>query len=434
VVDVVASPADVPVQAPRKGFVLRQEGTDYNVGDAAMLQRWIVERRVGPDDEISEDEGPFRQVGDIEAFQIFFQLVEDVEKSAKVQSAIEVPTPAFVSKGSNTKLFSRPKPSDLSQIGQGSAETPSKTVAEVAPDLPSELPPEPEPETEVAEAPVASPDPEPATEEAQFGEVIPDEAPAAFTGSLLDDPTIDMELGQDDFFSEEETVVAGGTLFEGDEDDFDDDLEWGQTRRKSMAMWWLIFFGGLGGAGYFALDFISSSEKESAVVAAPQAVEAPPVAADKPEEPEDTAGAAAEKPADAEADSVDGAAAASEPPPSKPEPEAPASKSAAPAPKAAPSAAKKPAPPARPNADREIDRGWTQIDRKNWSKARAHFTKALSVAPGNVDGRYGMAYVNEHQGRVAEAVSQYCRLVKTTTGEIRKEVNGRLRTLDKECP
>jgi hypothetical protein len=430
------SPVDQPVSAHSQEFVLRQDGKTYTVGDAAMLQRWIVERRVGADDEISEGGEPFHRVGEIEAFQIFFQLVQDVEQSASAKAAIEVPTPAFVGKASSAKLFSRPSTVGLSGVDHSTPVKEPKSGTDSASDLRPETPPESDPETEVKEFPPVESEPEPVTEEAKFGEAIPDEGPADFSDSPLDEPTMDMELGQDDFFSEEETVIADRVLFQGDEDGFDDDdLEWGQTRRKNMAMWWLIFFAGLGGAGYFTLDFISSPEKETMVVAEPEAAEPPPVAVDQEGDKQDTAAPdpeAAASPSDGPQDSADapGSADAKDTPQaatSAPEP-------AKPAPKEKASGEKKPTPPARPNAAREIDRGWAQIDRANWKAAAVHFNKALSVAPGSVDGRYGMAYVNEHQGRVAEAVRQYCRLAKTTTGEIRNEVSGRLRSLGKECP
>lgn len=438
--DESVSPTDVPVQAHSGGFVLRQEGQTYNVGDTAMLQRWIVERRVGADDEISEDGGPFLRVGDNESFRIFFQLVQDVEQTAAANAAFEVPTPAFVGKANSKKLFSRPSGVNIPEIGHSTDDSAPKLPAATAPKMSPQSPPESEPETEVAPLPDAGPELEPATEEAQFGEVIPDEAPVAFSDSLLDEPTMDMELGQDDFFSEEETVIADRVLFEGDEDAFgeDDDLEWGQTRRKSMAMWWLIFFGGLGGAGYFTLDLISQPGKEPVATVASEAAETPPVALDQKEEKADTGAPTPDTPAPSEAPSAEGAEEGSATAPgaegSTPEAEVPSPKPVTPSPKEPDAVAKKAVPPSRPNAEREVNRGWVQIDNKNWSKARNHFSKALSVAPGSVDGRYGMAYVNEHQGRVAEAVSQYCRLVKTTTGEIQSEVSGRLRTLDKECP
>jgi hypothetical protein len=210
-----------------------------------------------------------------------------------------------------------------------------------------------------------------------------------------------------------------------------------------MAMWWLIFFGGLGGAGYFTLDFISNPENEAVVAAEPEVVEPPPIVVDQEGDKQDTAAPdpeAVATPTDGTQDSTDASASVDtkDPPEAAapvPEPAAQAAKAAPSAPKeTAPADVKKPAPPPRPNAAREIDRGWAQIDRSNWKAAAGHFNKALSVAPGSVDGRYGMAYVNEHQGRVAEAVSQYCRLAKTTTGEIRSEVSGRLRSLGKECP
>jgi hypothetical protein len=45
-----------------------------------------------------------------------------------------------------------------------------------------------------------------------------------------------------------------------------------------------------------------------------------------------------------------------------------------------------------------------------------------------------MAYVNENEGRIDEAVVQYCRLAATASGDVKNEAAGRLRSLDKECP
>ena len=103
-------------------------------------------------------------------------------------------------------------------------------------------------------------------------------------------------------------------------------------------------------------------------------------------------------------------------------------------PAAKPAAPSKPAPPAKPSAGREAERGWAQIDRGNWDGARRHFNTALSVNRSHPDARLGLAYVNEHQGRVDEAVRQYCSLAATAAGDVKNEANGRLRSLDRACP
>ena len=138
--------------------------------------------------------------------------------------------------------------------------------------------------------------------------------------------------------------------------------------------------------------------------------------------PEATAEA---KDAAAEADEVAEAAPAGDPP-------AEPGMAAAPEPERAKPVA--PPPPKKPSASSEISRGWAQIDRENWSKARGHFDAALRMQPSNPDARFGVAYVNEQQGRMGEAVSQYCRLSATASGEVKVEAEGRLRALAKDCP
>ena len=90
--------------------------------------------------------------------------------------------------------------------------------------------------------------------------------------------------------------------------------------------------------------------------------------------------------------------------------------------------------PARISPSREIDRGWAKIDRENWSAARTHFNNALEASPGNGDAAFGLAYVNENEGRVDEAVRQYCRLQQSGSGEAKAEASGRLRALARSCP
>ena len=43
----------VKAQTPAKGMLLKQEGKTYNVRDLATLQRWIIERRVLSEDDVT---------------------------------------------------------------------------------------------------------------------------------------------------------------------------------------------------------------------------------------------------------------------------------------------------------------------------------------------------------------------------------------------
>ena len=138
-------------------------------------------------------------------------------------------------------------------------------------------------------------------------------------------------------------------------------------------------------------------------------------------------------PSTVDADEAEAEADTPEPVEAKAE-EAPAEAKAAPTPKADESKPATPPPPKKPSASSEVSRGWTQIDRENWTKAREHFSTALGLQPSNPDARFGMAYVNEQQGRMGEAIPQYCRLSATASGEVKVEAEGRLRALAKDCP
>ena len=203
-------------------------------------------------------------------------------------------------------------------------------------------------------------------------------------------------------------------------------------------MWWLMFFGALGGAAYLALDFLNARDAQVQVApeASPADAElAPEVAVvTSPSTADDVQGDSAEAtPGTADADEAEAEANTPEAVEAKAE-EASSETKAAPTPKADESKPATPPPPKKPSASSEISRGWAQIDRENWTKAREHFSTALGLQPSNPDARFGMAYVNEQQGRLGEAVSQYCRLSATASGEVKVEAEGRLRALAKDCP
>ena len=472
---------DVVEAPPRvESFILlRQGGSTYRVENTAQLQRWIAERRIWPDDEVAIDGGDWQRVGDIDAYAVFFRLVEDAER---VQGGTTTPSPAGTSGASATEplppsaqsrppqkprlsvsvkagLFARPAHLDVTsdapakQVRPETSESPSVPAttqgqASMVQHSPDPLG-DPEPAANVTPAVVAEVEEEfgmsedieaPVQHEApdvaeRFGEVVPEEAPRTFL--TPDQPTMDMELEEEDFFSEEHTsdALAAGGGFDGD----DDLVEWGQHRRKNMVMWWLMFFGALGGAAYLALDFLNSRDvqvqtpvvdspapADTTATVAPQPVEDVEAGGDTGAEAEATAEATAEaKDAAAEADEAAEAAPAGDPPTEPGMAEAPEPEKAKPV---------APPPPKKPSASSEISRGWAQIDRENWSKARGHFDVALRMQPSNPDARFGVAYVNEQQGRMGEAVSQYCRLSATASGEVKVEAEGRLRALAKDCP
>ncbi len=435
---------------PATGYVLRQEGKPYHVRDAAMLQRWIVERRVWVDDEVSENGGDFRRVGDIDEFDVFFRLVSDADKPRGSVPATEVPEPQAAlaveteREGSGVDSgATRIRPAGLFARPEGLSVTASTADTGVpggdglsAADGDEEMPSFDD-DTVLAEEAAVPAVASVEVEEELFGEAIPDEAPNPFGQLGPDEPTMDMELEEDDFFSEEATVVAGDRI-----DGADDDLDWGQARSSSMAMWWLLFLGGLGGSGYLALDWLNRADQAKEAAESVDVVEVPPAEESVKDEPAPVAEGedvqpdpvvdeepATEEPATEEPATEEPAS----DPPVNPAPPAPAEgKSAKPVVQPTEPVAR--SAPERISPDRESDRGWKKIDQGDWSGARAHFDRALSASPGHEDARFGMAYVNENQGRISEAVRQYCRLAASGSGDVKSEANGRLRALDKECP
>lgn len=490
------SPDQAPSAAeePAAKFVLRQNGKSYNVKDSATMQRWIVERRVWVDDEVSVDGGGYARVGELDEFKVFFKLVSDADRAIHVPepAALAAPNPpdrrapdgkdTGVSRDRKTapskskSLFARPvglseddtsgadavvsrtagpvvsspnpERSDRSSADapvRAELETPS-TTGDEGRSTAEEREQAPSGALSVAPVvPVPTQDAVPVTvEEWELGEALPDDSGASVLPASTAQDAIDMELDEEDFFSEEQSALALGSL-----DDEDDEFEWGQKRRSNMLVWWLLFLGALGGSGYGALEWLNRAD-ESAVTSEAADGEpdasAPAATNVEPDDPEANAetvppiGAAdpAEK-ADSEAEDVDGtkepvpnpvtppASAADEPATDGPgqTANAAATKAMPPAPKAAPT---------KPSASRETDRGWAQLDRGNFDAARKHFNAALAATSGYPDARFGLAYVNEKQGRVDEAVRQYCRLSTGSSGSVKSEADGRLRSLDRACP
>ncbi len=437
-----ATEASAPVETETKEaphILLRQGENTYQVDDAAQLQRWIAERRVGPDDEIETAPGEWARVGDVESYSLFFKLVADAERAALVEASASRPQPEPAAASDDRDTMSHherpgqaevvatpspdpvglaPKPADPSEDDVSAARRePERTSLRV------EVVDVPESQAVEDEVIVAQ-DRASAEPEGGFGEVVPDEAYSA--SPLVSSPEPATATDVEDFYGDDSPDAFSSGYFDDDDDDY---LEWSKQRRKNMIRWWLMFFGALGGAAYLALTYLNNLDAQAPPPAATQAVEPESGPANPPPEAPPAEGVEAE--AEAQAPETEG-----EPPEATAEatPEAEPSSPEPPAEPPAPASPPPPPAPKKPSIAGEIDRGWEQVDRENWSQARKHFDTVLGIQPSNPDGRYGLAYVNENQGRIGEAVAQYCSLKATAGGEIRGEVEGRLRALQKDCP
>ncbi|WP_242395298.1 zinc-ribbon domain-containing protein, partial [Anaeromyxobacter oryzisoli] len=73
----VAEHGSAPAEAERRAWrVRRASGDVLALHEPSALQRWVVERRVSRDDELSEAGGPWRRLGDLAELEAFFQVVE----------------------------------------------------------------------------------------------------------------------------------------------------------------------------------------------------------------------------------------------------------------------------------------------------------------------------------------------------------------------
>jgi predicted Zn finger-like uncharacterized protein len=73
---------DLPPSAPSREWRVRTaSGSQYTCKELTVLQRWIVEGKVGRDDEISLSGGVWKRLGDIPELASFFQVVEEAQKA-----------------------------------------------------------------------------------------------------------------------------------------------------------------------------------------------------------------------------------------------------------------------------------------------------------------------------------------------------------------
>jgi len=75
-------PRPQPVAAPVREWRLRQaSGSVFPFRELTTLQKWIVERKVGRDDEISASGDQWRRLGDIPELESFFKVVEAADRA-----------------------------------------------------------------------------------------------------------------------------------------------------------------------------------------------------------------------------------------------------------------------------------------------------------------------------------------------------------------
>jgi predicted Zn finger-like uncharacterized protein len=84
-------------ESSQEWAVETSDGQIHRLRDLAMLQRWIIERRVVPSDRVSQDGKTWQRLGDIADLTAFFDLVESAERANLEAAKSVLPAPAAAS-------------------------------------------------------------------------------------------------------------------------------------------------------------------------------------------------------------------------------------------------------------------------------------------------------------------------------------------------
>lgn len=82
-------PAFAPSEKPREWKVRQTNGNVFTFRELTTLQKWIVERKVARDDEISLSGENWKRLGNIAELASFFQVVEEAQKAVSLQAALD---------------------------------------------------------------------------------------------------------------------------------------------------------------------------------------------------------------------------------------------------------------------------------------------------------------------------------------------------------
>jgi predicted Zn finger-like uncharacterized protein len=81
-------PGAAPGEKAREWRVRQASGNVFTLKDLTTLQKWIVERKVSRDDEISLTGESWKRLGDIAELATFFQVVDEAQKAAVLQAQL----------------------------------------------------------------------------------------------------------------------------------------------------------------------------------------------------------------------------------------------------------------------------------------------------------------------------------------------------------
>jgi len=398
-----AEPVFQPPASDPEPLQLRQDGEVYTVPDVAILQTWIMERRVEQTDELSEDGGAtWTTIADRPDLRLFLQAVAQLEAKddePKEEEPAEPEVEEFEDPMATAEIqeeFTAEAPTvlmeeeDLPPLDMGDPSFPGGASAF-------------QPSFDSAED-------APGGDSTQESPRLPTEE--AITDSLAPDPISD----EGNFFIPDN----------GGEPDFDPSFgefeEFPTSYRRSRLP--VFVFLGLVAAGLLSIVAVNASKPDPVVpdaeiAAAPEApaTEAPADAQPPAPEPTDVAEA---EPATA--------------PPAKPVPVQAVAKPA-PTPKPKPTAVAKAAPTpraARANQEQLVEEGWEAVERDR-STAIKKFEAALKLDKNDPEALYGYGYALLRSGRKSEALPNLCRAQSIGPRDVKQEVGGILRNAGMTC-
>ncbi len=463
-------PAPQPEPPPEdRNVYLRQDGKVYLVKDWATLQRWIMERRVGRDDEVSEGGVFWEAVGGRPELGSFFFAIEQLEAFeahtggspradggperrvhgatglARLDDDTEgvpmglppLPTEEFeVSDpgGPAAGHLGDIPPSRLTPATVPRRDGPTDERAEptgpptVAPSAPStepstlpaqileETPPSP-PDARLPLHTIPAPPPGPAPEDAPTDAPAPahEEEPDAVATppSPPDDEDADLDLAFE--------------AFEQARPEPPPSLPPPPRPTSSIAMWlWILTAAILA----FVVILLGWGYGGAPPVAAPVAPAAPAPVVTPPPLPPPAAPPSADTDTDAtetlgdtdgvtDTDTDAGADVAAEPAPAVTPPPAPV---------------ERPAAPRGPSTSQLVTRGFSEIDQRNYAAAAQTLADATRRAPNDARAQFGLGYALVELGRTTEARDALCRARATGAADIRGEADLVLKRIGATCP
>jgi predicted Zn finger-like uncharacterized protein len=89
-----------PAAGAREWRLRQPSGNAFTFKDLTTLQKWIVERKVSRDDEISLTGETWKRLGDIAELATFFQVVDEAQKAAVLQAQLGMASGAAPRPGS----------------------------------------------------------------------------------------------------------------------------------------------------------------------------------------------------------------------------------------------------------------------------------------------------------------------------------------------